>query len=192
MPCEKCLEKRKKIKVRQHQKKHWPHLNVAVSYPHSWSREVRSCKCRQVKWYRNSKDPKRLIVMVDKTHALPIENIDKLGADARRIILGVFDLENKSVGDAKCMRSLTKTDGPVKDLERPDDLAVQSLIVKWSQVKTVGINEKVDKELVKRLGKSPYSRILVVGDSENEERRWENSSLWKGNKIFGFFHVKVR
>lgn len=90
------------------------------------------------------------------------------------------------------MRSPAKPAGRVKDFEKPDDVAVQSLIVKWSEVKTIDINEKVNMDFVKRMGTSPYSRILVVGDSEDEERRWTPSSPWKGNKIFGFLHVKVR
>lgn len=78
-----------------------------------------------------------------------------------------------------------------RDAEKADLVVVQGMIVKWHMVKTININEKVDRSFMK-VRMWSYSRIPVIGQSEDQENRdVVDLSDWNGTKIFGFLHIKV-
>jgi hypothetical protein len=67
------------------------------------------------------------------------------------------------------------------------------MIVKWSAVKTVNIDEVVDEAFLKKIKSWSYSRIPVIGKPSKEiSERSSKQSDWEGTRIYGFLHIKVR
>jgi len=79
-----------------------------------------------------------------------------------------------------------------KDVEKADVLLVHGMIVKWSAVKTVNIDEVVDEAFLKKVKSWSYSRIPVIGKpSKESNERSSMQSDWEGTRIYGFLHTKV-
>ena len=66
----------------------------------------------------------------------------------------------------------------VGDPEKAAAAGVESLLTGWPMVKTIGIDQVVDQNFMKKLKNFPYSRIPVVSGD--------------GKQVFGYLHIKVR
>ena len=111
-----------------------------------------------------------------------------IGQDATRIMLGALQLNSRKIG---C--DITRVPGngqyTEKDVEKGKINTANGMIVGWSAVKTIDIDEPVDGALIRKIKSWSYSRIPVLGG------RLENTtdlSEWNGKQLFGFLHIKVR
>ncbi|KAL2065398.1 hypothetical protein VTL71DRAFT_3068 [Oculimacula yallundae] len=114
----------------------------------------------------------------------------KLGQDAARIMQGALKLDSQRLcGDSKeAARSFPSE----QDVEKMGSAADEAMIVDWSSVKTIDINDTVDEAFVQKVQSWSYSRIPVIGkesDIVSEGEKPETES-WNGSKVFGFIHVK--
>ncbi|CZT04985.1 uncharacterized protein RCO7_09155 [Rhynchosporium graminicola] len=115
----------------------------------------------------------------------------KLGQDAARIMMGALKLDAQRLcGNMKKQEHQSVPDE--QDIEKMGSAAEDGMIVEWSLVKTVDINETVDEAFVQKVRSWSYSRIPVTGKDPEDIREGENihTEGWKGNKVFGFIHVK--
>jgi metal transporter CNNM len=102
-------------------------------------------------------------------------------------------LDSRKVGGEIHSVPRPSCDESDRDAEKANLVVVQGMIVQWHMVKAIDINEKVNKAFIKKVRMWSYSRIPVIGESEEEENK-EAAELsgWNGRKIFGFLHIKVR
>jgi len=119
-----------------------------------------------------------------KHHEISEKHGGFLGQDATRIMLGALNLDSRKIG-GEIARIPEVQSEDEKDIEKADLVIVHGMIVKWSAVKTIYIDEPVDENFVKKIKDWSYSRIPVIG-------RPEGDSKLEGKKIFGFLHIKVR
>jgi metal transporter CNNM len=110
-----------------------------------------------------------------------------IGQDATRIMLGALHLNSRKIGGDISRISEKSVEGE-KDVEKADLIVTYGMIVRWSAVKTIGIDEPVDGTFIKKVKSWSYSRIPVVGvQTENSTE----VSSWDREQIFGFLHIKV-
>lgn len=114
-----------------------------------------------------------------------------LGQDALRVMLGALSLDSRRIGGDIARIPKTNYVEDEKDIEKADFVVVQGMIVKWSAVKTVNINDPVDKTFIKKVKSWSYSRIPVIGESQPKIGKNSGQTCWEGKKIFGFLHIKV-
>lgn len=113
-----------------------------------------------------------------------------LGPDAGRVMRGALDLDHRTLrGD--CQLSFEKDKALLTDVEKGETLKSE-IIVPWSSVRCVSVNEEVTKDLVQRIKGWAYSRIPVVGDLEAAcSESAKCCAGWEDQKVYGFLHVKV-
>lgn len=123
-----------------------------------------------------------------------------ISQDAARIMLGALYLDFRNI-EYDSSEICTKNDkeerhmekkverGVERDVEKADSPVANAMIVPWSAVKTIDINEPVDKAFIRKVKSWSYSRIPVTGGPLDQLTK---STEWEGNQIFGFLHVKVR
>jgi metal transporter CNNM len=161
-------------------------LTAIVSYPLSWLLDSSCGPCEERGIFTNDE-----LAILIKYHERADKHGGQLGQDATRIILGALNLDARKIGgDITNTPEKTQAENE-KDVEKADVVVVQGMIVKWSAVKTVNINDAVDKAFIEKVKSWSYSRIPVIGNDTNDENN-VRSLDWAGNKIFGFFHIKVR
>jgi metal transporter CNNM len=115
------------------------------------------------------------------------------------VMLGALCLDGHKIGANFSPFPETRSTGfndKDSDVEKEADLAiVNDMIVNWSAVKTVDIDEPVDKAFIKKVKSWSYSRIPVVGEAQVERSEpFKSPSLhssWDAKKVFGFLHIKV-
>jgi metal transporter CNNM len=164
-------------------------VTAIVSYPLAWLMDQFASKSQKDEYGIFSNDDLAALV---KYHERSQKNGGKLGQDTSRIMLGALNLDSRKIGGEIHMVPPSSTEESERDPEKANLFVVQSMIVKWPMVKTINVNDKVDKAFIRKIRMWSYSRIPVVGESEGEEnRRSFDSSSWNGTKIFGFLHVKV-
>ncbi len=113
-----------------------------------------------------------------------------LGPDASRVMRGALDLDRLTVR-REFQPSLGKGKAPLADIETGEAGGVD-ILVPWSSVLRISINEEVTKELILRIKNWAYSRIPVVGDLEADDHESADScGGWSHQKVYGFLHVKV-
>jgi metal transporter CNNM len=114
-----------------------------------------------------------------------------LGPDAGRIIRGALDLDGRLIQGTN-PTYCDKGKAPEADLERGNPTKYD-IIVPWTAVRLININEEVTVGFIAKVRGWAYSRIPVVGDDTvtacNAPAEPERS--WKGQKVYGFLHVKV-
>jgi metal transporter CNNM len=164
-------------------------LTAIISWPLAWLLDLLSCKSQKDEYGVFNNDDLGCLI---KYHERSEKNGGKLGRDASRIMLGALNLDSKNVGGEIRTVPRPSSDEKERDAEKADLVVVQGMIVQWHMVKTIDINEKVDKEFIKKVRMWSYSRIPVIGESqEGENKEAAELSGWNGRKIFGFLHIKV-
>jgi len=118
------------------------------------------------------------------------KNGGDLGQDASRIMLGALKLDSRKIGGE--ITAVPEPENRDQDLEKADLVVVQGMIVKWSAVKVIRIDEHVDEAFIKKVRGWSYSRIPVIGNL-GKGREGEVVGEWThGTQIHGFLHTKVR
>jgi metal transporter CNNM len=113
-----------------------------------------------------------------------------LGPDAGRVMRGALELDHRTLR-GKCPAKSGKDNAPLADIEK-GQATKYDIVVAWSSVRYITINEQVTKELILRVKGWGYSRIPVVGDMELVGNLLPTScGSWKDQKVYGFLHVKV-
>jgi len=164
-------------------------LTAIISWPLSWLLDLLTSKTRKDEYGVFCNDDLGTLI---KYHERSEKNGGKLGQDAGRIILGALNLDSRKIGGEIHMVPASGSEVSERDAEKADLVVVQGMVVKWHMVKTININEKVDRSFMKKVRKWSYSRIPVIGRSEDQENRDAvDLSDWNGTKIFGFLHIKV-
>lgn len=113
-----------------------------------------------------------------------------LGPDAGRIMRGALKLDHQTLRGV-CQPISCKGKTPLVDIEK-GEATKSDIIVPWSSVRHISINEEVTKELILRIKGWAYSRIPVVGDPQaasNESA--ECCGAWEDQKVYGFLHIKA-
>ncbi|TAQ85490.1 hypothetical protein B7494_g6184 [Chlorociboria aeruginascens] len=110
------------------------------------------------------------LAVLIKYHERSEKQGGQVGQDANRLMLGALKLDGSKVGG-----ELTRLDGE-KDIENDAEKSEGSthgMIVKWSAVRTVDIDEPVDKDFIIKVLRWSYSRIPVIGKhQEDSEAPW--------------------
>lgn len=118
------------------------------------------------------------------------KNGGDLGQDTSRIMLGALKLDCRKIGGETT--AVPEPENRDQDLEKADLVVVQGMIVKWSAVKAIRIDEHVDEAFIKKVRGWSYSRIPVIGNL-GKGREGEVVGEWThGTQIHGFLHTKVR
>lgn len=115
----------------------------------------------------------------------------KIGEDANRIMLGALQLNSMKIGGSVPATPERPGEDSVdleKDIEKADFVVSSGMIMPWSAVRTIDIDELVDMEFIRKLKSWSYSRVPVVGGQSETL----NAGLsWEGKHIYGFLHVRV-
>jgi metal transporter CNNM len=164
-------------------------LTVIISWPLGWLMDLISSKSRKDEYALFCNDDLGTLI---KYHERSEKNGGKLGQDAGRIMLGALNLDSRKIGGEIHMVPASSSEESERDAEKADLVVMQGMIVKWHMVKTININEKVDRAFMKKVRMWSYSRIPVIGSSDDAENRGVvDLSDWNGTNIFGFLHIKV-
>ena len=107
--------------------------------------------------------------------------------------LGVLNNDERRIGGDVSKIPESNFEDPGNDLEKAKPIVTRGMIVKWSAVKTIDINEVVDQLFIQKVMSWSYSRIPVVGklDVEQNGIKMQAGSDWEGRQVFGFLHIKV-
>ncbi|KAE9372393.1 hypothetical protein N431DRAFT_408613 [Stipitochalara longipes BDJ] len=163
-------------------------ITAVISWPLAWLLDYLSCKSQKDEYGVFSNHDLGNLV---RYHERSEKNGGKLGQDASRIMIGALGLDSRKVGGEIQAFPRPSYDESERDTEKADLVVVQGLIVQWHMIKTININEKVDCAFIKKVRMWSYSRIPVVGESDNgESKEAAELSGWNGRKIFGFLHIK--
>jgi metal transporter CNNM len=164
-------------------------LTAIISWPLAWLMDQLSSKTKTDEYGIFTNDDLGTLI---KYHERSEKNGGRLGQDASRIMLGALNLDSRKVGGEINLVPRPSSDESERDTEKADFVMVQGMIVQWHMVKTININEKVDKAFIKKVRMWSYSRIPVIGEPQEEENKEAPEfSGWNGKKIFGFLHIKV-
>lgn len=117
-----------------------------------------------------------------------------LGPDAGRVARGALDLDSRSLEKSPLLgafydnKSMTENTG---DLEKAGHTN-SDIIVPWSAVKFIRIDDPVNEQFITKIKQLSYSRIPVIGN-ENllAVAPIDNGNASNDQRIFGFLHVKV-
>lgn len=131
-----------------------------------------------------------------KYHERSEKHGGSLGQDSARVILGALSLDGHKIGaNFSPFPEIQDNGSKDCDIERADLVVTPGMIVNWSAVKTVDVDECVDKNFMEKVISWSYSRIPVVGEAQMElaepGRNPSNHPSWDSKKIFGFLHIKV-
>jgi metal transporter CNNM len=119
----------------------------------------------------------------------------RLGPDAARVMLGALNVDSRKIGG-----EMSRTLEPVKeksekDIEKAETVLFHGMTVGWDAVRTIDINQPVDRTFIDKVKSWSYSRIPVIGKSSERTRERDSSSSqnWEDEdtKIYGFLHTKV-
>jgi metal transporter CNNM len=135
-----------------------------------------------------------------KYHEKSQNHRGSLGQDASRLMIGALRLDNQNIGAVFATfpqpAGNNSLDKDSSDIEKADAFVSPGFIRGWTSVKTVDIDDIVDRELIKKVASWSYSHIPVVGEAEVEltEPGMDdaNKISWASKKVFGFLHIKVR
>lgn len=164
-------------------------LTAIVSYPLAWILDSVAGRKHGHGLFTNDE-----MAAVIKYHELSEDTSGTLSPDAVRVMLGALHLDSRKIGGDIASIPERSTDDE-KDLEKADLVVLQGLIVQWSTVRTVNIDDVVDEAFIAKINSWSYSRIPVIGDPEPHEMQDDPIATgygWEGKQIFGFLHTKVR
>jgi metal transporter CNNM len=113
-----------------------------------------------------------------------------LGPDAGRIIRGALEMDGRTIGTAyRHLLGKSRSGGHQQfDVEK-GYYGKPTVIIPWSAVRYVDINEEVNADFITKVRNWSYIRIPVIGTLGRGTKRIEVS--WDGWCIFGFLHIKV-
>jgi len=133
------------------------------------------------------------LALIIKYHERTEKHGGMLGPDATRIMLGALSLDSCNIGGEIVKGSAgIGSIASGLDLEKASLAIVHGLILDWSHVQTVNIDDSIDFHFIQKIKSWSYSRIPVVGSScSRTEGLEDESSDWRGAMIFGFIHIKV-
>ena len=129
---------------------------------------------------------------VIKYHQLSEQNGGTLGPDAARVMIGALSLDSREIGGDIAVIPANNIEDE-KDLEKADLVVLQGLIVHWSAVKTIDVDDVVDEAFIAKVTGWSYSRIAVIGNPESMKYKmillaWLTGG--KENKFLVFFISK--
>lgn len=107
--------------------------------------------------------------------------------------VGVLNNDGRKIGGEIARIPEASFDDAEKDIEKAEPIITRGMIVKWSAVQTIDIDEIVDKAFIEKVVGWSYSRIPVVGKSlvDENETIIKAGSDWDGKQVFGFLHIRV-
>jgi hypothetical protein len=164
-------------------------LTAIISWPISWLMDRITSRKDNYGIFTNDQ-----LGALIKYHERSAKRGGQLGPDTSRIVVGALSLESCRIGGATAKLPNPTSSGNEKDVEKAELTAGQDMIVSWRAVKTININESVDKAFIKKIKSWAYSRIPVIGESctgKESENHPMAPDGWEGTKIFGFLHIKV-
>jgi metal transporter CNNM len=128
-----------------------------------------------------------------KYHERGEQNGGQLGQDATRIMTGALKLDGRTIGNEMTRVVDLAPECCEKDIEKAI-VVVQGIVVKWSAVKTIKIDDIVNEAFIQKIKGWSYSRIPVISKADvgiwnDNQSKWED---WDGTRIYGFLHTKVR
>jgi len=163
-------------------------LTAIVSWPLSWALDRITLPKEQREIYTNEQ-----LAALIKLHERREKNGGTVGPDAGRVVRGALDLDGRTL-EKLYLRSVhdgNEVEGDAYDLEKAG-YSQSDIIVPWSAVKHVNINDEVTERFLMKIKEWSYSRIPVVGDSESPKSEpTEMDHGWNGQRVFGFLHIKV-
>ncbi|KAF8853951.1 hypothetical protein BDZ45DRAFT_60775 [Acephala macrosclerotiorum] len=158
-------------------------LTAIISYPIAWCLDRVGGQRDALELFTNEE-----LGGLIRHHEKREKNGGDLGQDASRIMLGALKLDSRKIGGE--ITAVPEPENREQDLEKADLVVVQGMIVKWSAVKVICIDERVDEALIKKVRSWSYSRIPVIGNL-GKGREGEDVQEWThGTQIHGFLHIK--
>lgn len=163
-------------------------LTAIISYPLAWLLDSLGSVHRD----EPGKFTNQQLAVLIKHHEDLGDGEGHLSTDAARIILGVLNNDQREVG-GEISKPALRYDQSSEDMEKGSIQITRGIIVKWSAVRTVDIEEIVDKRFIDKVLSWSYSRVPVIGRDANIDRgkRYARESVWEGTKLFGYLHIKV-
>jgi metal transporter CNNM len=170
-------------------------LTGPISYPIAWLLD-RICGRKDACSIFSNDQLEELIRYHDRSE----KRGGQLGQDATRIAIGALRLESRTIG-AEIMRVVDPVpENCEKDIEKAEVIVTSGLVVEWSLVKTVNIDDIIDRAFIKKVKSWSYSRIPVI--SKAEISAWVGNEKempimpgelekWEGTRIHGFLHIRV-
>ncbi|KFY18352.1 hypothetical protein V493_08697 [Pseudogymnoascus sp. VKM F-4281 (FW-2241)] len=134
----------------------------------------------------------QLAVLI-KLHERQEKHGGHLGPDAGRAARGALDLDGRTLersplGAFYDNKSITDNAG---DPEKADH-TTSDIIVPWSAVKFIRIDDPVNEQFIEKIKQFSYSRIPVIGNEDLVSTApTTNGSASNDQRIFGFLHIKV-
>ena len=118
-----------------------------------------------------------------------------LSQEASRIMLGALRLDSQSIGSDIFAKQEAYVQDDDKDLEKADPAPIFRMITRWSDVKTIYIDDLIDEAFLGKIRGWSYSRIPVIGNPQYLESKWPEvyTGVYReeGLCVFGFLHTKV-
>lgn len=161
-------------------------LTGIVTYPMAWLLDRMSRKKVQHGIFANDE-----LAAVIQYHDKSAKKGGSLGQDTTRIMLGALKLDAQKLGGDFPRTPDSSSDDSSHDLEKATLSVSQRIVVRWSAVKTININDTVDEAFIKKIKSWSYSRIPVVsGPPLATDENGNTKDAWEGSQIFGFLHIK--
>lgn len=162
-------------------------VTAIISFPLAWCLDRIAGQKDQLELFTNEE----LGGMI-RHHESAEKHGGALGQDTSRIMLGALKLDGRKIGGE--IAAVPMPNNADQDLEKANLIVVEGMIVKWSAVKAVNIDDPVDEAFLAKIQGWSYSRIPVIG-SAGKEREGElpDDLEWtQSTQIYGFLHIKVR
>lgn len=130
---------------------------------------------------------------VIKYHERSEKHGGQLGQDATRVMTGALKLDSRTIAmETVKTVELPDDEGSEKDVEKAV-VIVQGMLVKWSTVNTVDIDEEVNEAFIRKIKGWSYSRIPVISKPEIGfwSGKMKNGEDYDAFRVYGFLHIKV-
>lgn len=163
-------------------------LTAIVSWPLSFVLDKLTLPRDQESMYTSE----QLAVLI-KLHERQEKHGGHLGPDAGRVARGALDLDGRTLERPPFPAFYNKTiTGHTADLEKADHIT-SDIVVPWSAVKFVRIDDLVNEEFVMKIKQFSYSRIPVIGNEDlfTAPPSNDRGGALNDQRIFGFLHIKV-
>lgn len=134
----------------------------------------------------------QLAVLI-KLHERQEKHGGHLGPDAGRVARGALDLDSRtleksSLGAFYDDKNIADN---TADPEKADHIT-SDIIVPWSAVKFIRIDDPVNEQFIVKIKQLSYSRIPVVGNEDLLTLApTDDGNASNDQRIFGFLHIKV-
>jgi hypothetical protein len=167
-------------------------LTGPISFPIAWILDTLLGKKPQCAIFTNE-ELEELIKYHDRSE----RRGGQLGEDAARVAMGALKLESRTIG-SEIMRAIPPVpENCEMDIEKAPIIVTHGLIVKWSSIKTINIDDLVDDAFLNKVKDWSYSRIPVISKAEiapwvdDEKNLQQQIEDWDGTRIYGVLHTRV-